>query len=186
MLEVLCGLSSEQKGPWKRKPHYVRSSYVDEWRGTRRSPLAAGLPLTHSSEKENLSLLILQKTITFRVKGIIAWPIAVYFNNTQHNIQLWKSLRCCVSAFCVPKQYLSVFESLCEHKMSVDISKYDFSYFPYLRDFQIMMNEPGKPAASQEALCCVAPRLCFVLYHYLRTFPIQIWNYTGLQKSYLN
>ena len=52
---------------------------MDEWRGMRRSLLAAGLPLTHSSEKENLSLLILQKTTRFRVRGIIARPIAVGF-----------------------------------------------------------------------------------------------------------
>lgn len=56
LLEVCCSLSGEQKEPWKRKPHYVQSPYGDEWKSMRRSPLAAGRPLTHPSKRKNFLL----------------------------------------------------------------------------------------------------------------------------------
>lgn len=83
LLKVFCSLSGEQKEPEQRKPHYVRSSYGDEWRSMRRSRLAAGRPLTHPAKRKSLCCFS-------RKRSSVGWKALVrgslYFVSMQRSL----------------------------------------------------------------------------------------------------
>lgn len=81
-----CRLSGEQKGPQQRKPHYVPSSYGDEWRSTRRSRLAAGpAPSLIPAAKKEMSPRLRREPEGIIAGLIVLWPLipATFLDESQ-------------------------------------------------------------------------------------------------------